>query len=125
MGSKIQVALLGTMTLISGCRVISGAVWLSTFLVVGAAGAVGFTVYKTGETLYDGGKAVTYTAASAVGGTSDIATETVSDGYNAIVISRGTFKVKRENTVAELYNAFMTVLTRAGFKIGYVIVNGV
>lgn len=114
MRNKTRIALIATVgTLFTGCRIISGTVWLCTVLVVGVAGAVGFTVYKTGETVYDGGKAVV----SAVGDTGSAASNSVSEGYNAIVISQGTFKVKRKNTVKELYDAFMTVLERAGFKI--------
>ena len=107
---------LPALALIGGCRLISGIVAFCSFIVVGTAGLVGFTVYKSGEAVVDGGKSVA-TAVGDLAKSDDKTDENKNDDKSPFVYSHGILKTKEMVKVTNLYKAFLNVVNKAGFKI--------
>ena len=89
---------------LSACRLVLGTAILGTTAVVG-------TAYYAGHTVYEGGEAV----ASGVASAGSSAKDSVQDGYESIVVSRGTLEVRSKHPIEALYPAAEQVLREAGF----------
>ena len=103
----MSLALSSTL-IISGCSLITGAVALGSLVVVGTASLVGYTVYKGGEAVYDGGKAVT----------SSLLPDDKDEENDALIIySHGIMKTKEKENISDVYTSFTEAISEAGFKI--------